>query len=242
MRPDSELINKIQGLKSIKPRKDWVVLTKNQILKERKILSQEATLSFWNFPKLILQYRTAVATLAVFGIMIGTFGLAQNAMPGDSLYAFKKIVEKTKLSFVPEQEKSVLHLEYANEKLQSIARIVQNNGAEKITPIIEEYQNNVSEAAKTLNQIKKPDVKKVAQKAKEIEESKQQIEALGVIVGETEEFDNALAKIVEEQIKDLEGMSLSETQVKILEEVKADYEKGNYSQALEKILLLSYPN
>lgn len=240
MRPDTELINKIQTLKGIKPRKDWVVLTKNQILKERNI-SQETVLSFWNFPRLIFQYKTAVATLAVFGILIGTFGLAQKAMPGDSLYAFKKIVEKTKLSFVPEQEKPALHLEYANERLQAIARIVQSNGTEKITPIIEEYQADVSEAAKSLSQIEKPDVKKVAQKAREIEESKQKIEALGVIVGETKEWDNALAKIVEDQIKDLEEMSLSETQIEVLKEIKVDYEGGNYSQALEKILLLSYP-
>lgn len=241
MRPETELIKKIQVLKGVKPRKEWVISVKNQILEREIIPAQESFLGFWGWPRLILQYRTALATLVVVGLLMGTFGLAQKAMPGDFLYVFKKVVEKTKLSFVPEQEKPTLHLEYANESLQNIVKIVENNKTAKITPIIEEYQTNVSEAAKSLTQIKKPDVKKIVQKTKEIEENKQKIEALGVIVGETKEWDNALAQIVEDQIKDLEKGTLSEAQEKILTEVKIDYEEGNFSQALEKILLLSYP-
>jgi len=241
MRSDTALIKKIQVLKDIKPRKEWVVLAKKEILSEKAIPSQEMSFGFWGWPRLILQYRMALATLVVVGLLIGTFGFCQKAIPGDFLYTFKKVVEKTRLSFVPEQEKTALHLEYANERLQNIVSIVENKKTEKITPIIEEYQTNVSEAAKSLAQIKKPDVKKIAQKAKEIEVNKQKIEALGVIVGETKEWDNALAQIVDSQIKDLEKGSLSEIQEKILEEAKMDYQNGDYSQALEKILLLSYP-
>lgn len=238
---ETELIKKIQALKGIKPRKDWVISVKNQILSEEIASAREVIPSFWGWPRLVLQYRMALATLVVVGLLMGTFGLAQKSLPGDFLYAFKKVVEKTKLSFVPEQEKPSLHLEYANESLQNIVKIVENNKTAKITPIIEEYQTNVSEAAKGLTQIKKPDVKKIVQKTKEIEENKQKIEALGVIVGETKEWNNALAQIVENEIKDLERGVLSDAQAKILEEVKKDYESGNYSQALEKILLLSYP-
>lgn len=241
MRPETELIKKIQGLKNVKPKKEWVISVKNQILREEIMPSQESTLGFWGWSRLILQYRMAFATLVVVFFLMGTFGFAQKAMPGDFFYAFKKVVEKTKISFAPEQEKPTLHLEYANESLQNIVKIVESNQTAKITPIIEEYQNNVSEAAKGLTQIKKPDVKKIVQQTKEINENKQKIEALGVIVGETKEWDNALAQIVEDQIKDLERGTLSEEQGKILAEVKIDYEKGNFSQALEKILLLSYP-
>lgn len=242
MRTDTKFIENIQTLKGIKPRQDWVVSVKNQILEREITPVQEGFLAGWRWPRLVLQYRMAVATLVAVGLLMGTFGFAQKAMPGDFLYALKKAAERTKLSFVPEKERPMIHLEYANENLQNIVRIVENKKKEKITPIIEEYQNSVNEAAKSLTQTNEPDVRKIVEKTKEIEENKQKIEALGVIVGETEEWDNALAQITEEQIKDLESVTLSEEQTEQLEEAKKDYEMGNYSQSLEKILILSNNN
>ena len=46
---------------------------------------------------------------------------------------------------------------------------------------------------------------------------------------------------MEKEIKDLENRALTEEQQKLLEEAQSYYDKGDYSQALEKILLLSYP-
>lgn len=242
MRPDTKLIENIQTLKGIKPRQDWVVSVKNQILEREITPVQEGFLTGWRWPHLVLQYRMAVATLVVVGLLMGTFGFAQKAMPGDFLYALKKAAEKTKLSFVPEKERPMIHLEYANENLQNIVKIVENKRKEKLTPIIEEYQNSVNEAARSLSQTKQPDVRKIVEKTKELEESKQKIESLGVIVGETEEWNNALAQMTEQQIKDLESATLSEEQKEQLEEAKTDYESGDYSQSLEKILNLSNTN
>jgi len=58
-------------------------------------------------------------------------------------------------------------------------------------------------------------------------------------LGETEKLDDALAQLVESQIKDLEGRTLTEEQEDILAQAKEDYEAGNYSDALIKILILS---
>ena len=91
------------------------------------------------------------------------------------------------------------------------------------------------------NDTEKPDVKKIAEKAREIEENKKKLEALAVKVDEFEELDNALARIIENEIEDLEGRTLSEEQTLILEQIKSEHEQKNYSQALEKILLLNYP-
>lgn len=238
MRAEAELIKKIQGLKAIKPGKNWVILTKKQILGEEfSPENSPKSLPFWG----LFQYKYALASLLVILILGGTFAFAQKALPGDFLYTFKKVAEKTRLSLVSEEERPNLQLEYANERLESLVEVVEANQVRKLAPIIEEYQANVSEAAKSLTKVKKLDVREIVQKTKEIEENKQKIEALGVIVGETEELDNALAQIVESQIEDLEKRSLSETQEELLEKAKEDYQEGNYSQALEKILFLSYP-
>ena len=243
MRTETELINKIQKLKGVKPRKNWVLLTKKQILGEE--FSPEISpksLPFWG----LFQYKYALASLLVILILGGgTFAFAQKALPGDLLYTFKRAVEKTRLSLVSEEEKPNLQLEYVNERLESLVKVVEANQVRKLAPIIEEYQANVSEAAKSLTKAKKLDIKEIVQKTKEIEENKQKIEALGVIIGETEELDNALVRVykttVEDWIEDSEKSILSGEQQEILEQVKEDYQEGNYLQALEKILFLSYP-
>jgi hypothetical protein len=45
--------------------------------------------------------------------------------------------------------------------------------------------------------------------------------------------------LVEKEIKDLEGRTLAKDQQEVLEGIKSDFEAKNYSQALEKILLLN---
>lgn len=240
MRPETELIKKIQELRGIKPRQDWVVSVKNQILEREIAPVREGFLAGWRWPRLVLQYRMAVVSLVVAGLLIGTFSFAQKAMPGDFLYALKKVAEKTKLSFAPEQEKPMIHLEHANEKLQNIVKIVEGNRKEKITPIIEEYQNNVSEAAKSLSQTQKPDVKKIVEKTKEINENKQKIEALGLIIGESEELEIVLTPIYKEEaerlIEDLKESTLLENQQECLDEAVIEYEEENFNQALELLL------
>jgi hypothetical protein len=238
MRAEPELIKKIQGLKSVKPRKDWVILTKKQILgEELTVESSPKGLSFWA----VFQYKYALVILLVVLVFSGAFAFAQKAMPGDSFYVLKRAVEKTKLSLVPEEKRPNLQLEYANERLENLVKVVEANQVKKLAPIIEEYQANVSEAAESLTKAKNLDVKEIAQRAKEIEENKLKIEALGVIVGEAKELDNVLTQIVEGEIADLEEGSLSEAQAELLEEAKKDCQEGKYSQALEKVLLLSYP-
>ena len=226
---EKELIEKIQGFKGIKPEKDWVILTKKEILGEKPKIG----FSFFFKPAL-----AGALTLCILG---GVFVFAQGALPGDSLYPLKKVAEKARLSFVSEKERPNLQLEYANEKLESLAKVVQNKQTKKVTLIIKEYQANVSEAAKSLEKVETPNVKEIVEGNKRIEENREKIEALGVRLGETKEWDNALARIVESEIKYWEKSTLSESQLEIFEQVKEDYQDGSYSEALEKILLLSYP-
>ena len=62
---------------------------------------------------------------------------------------------------------------------------------------------------------------------------------LGVVIGDTGALENALAKLVERELKDLEERSLTEQQSQFFEEARLAYLEGDYLEALVKILLLS---
>ncbi len=241
------MITKIQELKQITPREDWVVLTKNQILIQEMGRDKKPTivgfLSRFNF-------RWVLLPAFSFCLILGIFALSQSSLPGDSLYPLKKMTEKSRVLFISQEQKPKLNLELANKRLQDLTKIVQNNDVKKLAPAIKEFQANISEAVKNLSKIKATSsdpvmIKKIVEETKKLEENKQKVEALGVKVGDTEELDNALsqwrARLVESEIKEMEGKELSENQQQILAEIKQDFENGDYSSALEKILLLSYP-
>jgi hypothetical protein len=227
MMTEAGLVKKIQVLKKIRPRKDWVVLTKSQILGE------EPKILFFPF------FKPALATVTAFGILFGVFSLAQNSLPGDILYPLKKIAERGQAVFVSEEEKPTFQFELANKRLEELTEITQTNQVKKIAPAIEEFQANVSEAAKSLVKVKKVDEKIVAQ-TKKLEENKESIEKVLATRIEIKEYDTAIAQLVEGQIEELKNQSLTEAQQELLEGAEEDFEAGNYNQALEKILILSY--
>jgi len=228
---EKELIGKIRELRQIKPRKDWVSLTKSQVLGESA--RGRASVSFFPF------WKPALATVTAFGILFGVFSFAQNSLPGDILYSIKKITEKSQAVFVSEKELPKYNLEIANKRLDELNEIAQTNQVKKLASAISEFQVNMSEAAKSLSEVKGQGVEKIVAQTKKLEENKQKVEEVLATKIETEKFDNALSQLVESEIKDLESRTLTEEQKLLLEEAKADFSAGNYSQALEKILILS---
>ena len=228
---EADLVKKIQELKKIRPRKDWVVLTKSQILGE------EPKILFFPF------FKPALATITALGILFGIFSLAQNSLPGDILYPIKKITEKSQAVFVSEEELPKYNLEIANKRLEELNEIAQTNQVKKLAPAINEVQASVSEAAKNLVKLKKVD-KKIVEEAVKIgknTKNTEEILATKIFPEETEESLNDFYKTYAQMlIKDLEESTLAEEQKLLLEEAKEDFETGNYSQALEKILILSY--
>jgi len=54
-----------------------------------------------------------------------------------------------------------------------------------------------------------------------------------VVIGGTEELENALAKVVGNLIEDLKTRTLTEEKEKILEKMEELFQAGKYSEALE---------
>lgn len=261
---EKELIKQIKQLKQIKPNQEWVALTKNQILGEEPI--QRVNSRFTYLSSLFSWkpvWKPAFVGLLVLFVLAGVFAFSQSSLPGDLLYPVKRAAEKSQAIFVSQADMANYNLKMANKRLQEITEIVQkqeneskkkgdrkqNNIQEKkeVEPVIKEFQQSVVVAAQGLAQIGATTssdpvmIKKIVKETKKLEENKKKVERLGVKVGETEELDQTLSLIVAREIEQMENNVLTEEDKQALTEIKQAYEAGNYSGALEKILLLNYP-
>ena len=235
MMEEKELIGKIRGLRQIRPNRDWVSLTKSQILGEEKKYT-----SLFLFP--FLKLKPVYAGLIVVFILVGLFGVSQNSLPGDPLYSIKKITERAQTVFVAEEDLPRVQLELADKRLEELARVAQENRVKNLSSAINETKASISEANKNLAKASSPaEVKKIVD---EIEEKAQVInQTLGVAFGEEEIGElrqNSDKLYAEYLISDLETRTLTEEQQEILEEAKELYEAGDYSGALGKILISGY--
>lgn len=221
-----ETVKKIRELKQIRPRKDWVVFAKNQVL------GREEKLIFFPY------FKPAFAGLIAVFMFFGFFSFAQNSLPGDFLYPVKKIAEKSRVVFVSEEEKPVFQLELANKKLEDLTKAPAKN----LAPTIIEFEANVSEAAKNLSRIDAATssptaVKKIVRKTKELEKNIQKVESLGMVVG-GEKMEGFYRTQAEYLIDCLENRTLSEEKEVVLEEMRKFFSEGKYSEVLELYLTL----
>jgi len=232
---EKTLIGKIEILRQIRPRKNWVILTKKRILGEERTLPGLFLDSFRVFQGLFFQYKLALASLVLLFILGGTFVFAQKSLPGEPLFIVKKMTEKTRAVFISEEEKPKAQLELANRRLEDLAKIAEKNDVRKLAPAIDEFQANVSEAAKNLAKAKTVG-KDIVVQTQELEKNKEKIEkTLATQIG-TEELENVYKDLAEQQIKDLENSSLTESQTKLLAQAKEYFEAGDYSNALIKTI------
>jgi predicted RND superfamily exporter protein len=246
---EKQLIAKLKQLKEIKPSENWVCFVKDQILKEENpIYKKEAefNFSFISFIKelqkgerFVFQHKPAFAFLTVLLILIGVFGFAQSSVPGDSLFTLKKIAEQSQSIFVSEENQPKRDFELANKRLDDLTKIAQENSVDNLAPAINEYQESVSKAAESLAKEEKHDIKEISAVIKELEKKEEAIKSLGVEIGDKEKLNNVLADIVATEISDLDKKTLTEEQKELLIKIKQNYEQGNYSQALEEILLFN---
>jgi hypothetical protein len=258
---EKELLTKIRELRQIKPRKDWVVLTKSSILNQgfRRAVSTESGIGqilggtdkgrFWQ--RLTLPewfFRPVYAGLIVVFLLFGlleVFGVAQNSLPGNPLYSLKKVIEKGQAVFVSEAQKPQYNLEMANKRLEELDKITQNNQVGNLAPALKEFKTTKGVAKKkVLSAIKNKShqeairiAKEIAPKLIEVDKKEKEVYATLDIEptkeGTNETAEKALAEVL---IKGAKNSTLTEEQARHLAEAEEYYNKGEYQEALIKIL------
>ncbi len=229
---EKDLIASLRQLREIKPNQEWVVLAKSRIL-------GDAPAKRSIFEAFLPYFKPVLVGLSVFFVVIGVFGygVIKNALPGDLLYSVRKIIHQSQVAFVSQEEKPALQLQFASDRLQDLNRAPAKNLAAGIN----EFQASIADAARALNSINiatssPATIKQIVEGAKKIETNKQKIESLGVVVGGTEELENALGKIVESLISDLGDSTLSQAKTDVLVQMKQLFYEKKYSDALELYL------
>lgn len=238
---EKELIRKIQSLREIKPRQEWVSLLKEQILGEE---IQPARVPF--FSRLL---RPALATTVALGVLGGLFFLSQNSLPGDFLYPLKKFAEQSQTFFIPQQEKPVFQLKLANKRLEELKEIAQSNQTEKLATAFTEFQSSVSKASQKLKKAKQPEkiaatVIKESQKLNQTTKGVEKILSAKIVGKKTEEELNQTVlsyyKIEAGRlIAAAKKASLTDAQKEDLLKVEGYYQNGEYQKAFEYYLTSS---
>ncbi len=238
---DRELIHNLKELRKIKPRKDWVVLTKSRILTQEQQSQEEVSIFS------LFRYRTALAPVLGVLIVVGLFGFAQKTVPGDFFFSLKEMTETVQVGFSSFDEKPKVSLQLANKRLEELSRIAESNRVENLGPAIEEFQESLSEATRNIAgldaNVTSSDpviLKDLVQETIRLEENKKKVETvLGTKVGDTKELGSAIVALEKRMaaylIGDLETRTLSDKAQGLLDEAKVDYQEGNYQEALYKL-------
>ena len=236
---EKELILKIQGLRQITPKKEWVFLTKREILGEPPTTFRE--FSFWNIfsPKKWwgVQHKLAFASLALIFVVVCAFGFSQNAVSGDMLFSLKKVIEKAQTAFVPSEGQLKNRLELVNKRLEELTKIAEQNQVKKLSSAIEECQASMSQVVNKASTVRKPEeARKIVPEIKKMEGNIQNLKTYGVEISDAENTENIYKPVVDVLIKDLETRTLTEEQQKLLTEAKETYEAGDYPNTLSVLM------
>ncbi len=217
---ERELINKIESLKSIKPKEDWVLSTRNNLFEEKET------------PILFFFGKRQVLVGSMLLLMIGIF----TTVAGGS---FSRIAEKGRSYFVSDSESDIILLS-EREKQEEIERLslVLSELKDARTEIQREFASSIE--TKTEEEIVKI-AKDFAPSILEIGEKEDMITGtLGVKISDEERSANQeIAKLI---IQDLERRSLPEGEKALLKEARTKYDNGEFLPSLRIALEIGQGN
>lgn len=246
---EKELIQKLREIQDIEPREDWVVLAKNRILSENQAKKESFAAQLVSVFEIRPFLKPALATAFCFCLLFGTFSFSQNSLPGDMLYSIKRIGEKAKISLASEEEKPKVQMGITQDKFSELVQIAEENKGRNLAPAVEEVEKSIKETAEAIKKIAlaENDDKTVVDfknKVKDIQEKKEIVEEILATKIDTQELEDSVQGyykvLVERELNDLEDKELTQEQQELVDEAKELFETGNYQEALEKILILSY--
>ncbi len=244
-----KLIESLSQLKEIKPRKEWAVLLKSQILASpaealaqegRKALVQKTSILdifssvFFPFGGLRAGRKLAYAFSVILLFVVGVFGFAEYTVPGDMLFPMKKIAEQSQAALTG-QTKLNQDVATLNSRINDLAQVAKAGRKDNIPSAISEVSANASQLAKSLkdNPVNDP------QTLKEIAISlKTLADVQGTDLTATPGISDLYQTLDQNEINDYQKTTLTEDQQNILAEAEDLYSQGKYYEAFEKILTI----
>lgn len=240
---EKQLIKSLKSLKAIKPNKEWALLLKSKVLSTSHVagsfvsttgtpasITGIANIFFSIFSSKKLAYSFA----ALLFFVVGLFGFARNTVPGDALFPVKKIAEQSQAALTG-QTGFKQNVAFLNSRINDLVQATKEGKTSNIPSAINEVSENALELTKGIknNLVDSNSVKEIAAGLKTLADMP------GSSLVESQDVINLYQTVVMSQIADLEKSTLTDDQKKILVEVKELYANSKYTEALEKILLIS---
>ncbi len=248
MNSEKNLINQIRTLKQIKPDKEWAVLCRTRIMGQ-EAMGRKQSVFGW-LAGISFQYRVAFAGFLMFAFLGGgLFAAAQNSLPGDSLYALKKIGEKSLAMISGNANDPTANLLLAAKRLEEISVISQRNLVKNLPAAFYEYKTAKTAAKKEVAELvqKNPQiageiVKEAGLAMKSVDDKEREVYAVlglepGVDVAEEiaeADFDKTIVESLIGYFKD--DTIIAGEQAADLNKVKELYTAGEYSRAIDYYL------
>lgn len=162
------LINKIKGLKSIKPEEKWVGFCRGEIKKEMELNRVNFWQYLFNRPVLV-----GVATF-IFALTGGlaTINAAWGSLPGDNLYPVKIAMERAQLRMT--SDKTRFQAEITGRRAQELtdaANLPISLREEKITEAVSQIERQLQDTQESLPGLKEKIIAEQGDDSRQIAET-----------------------------------------------------------------------
>ena len=206
---EEKLIETIKQLKEIKPRKEWAVLLKSQILAEKQVASVKAqSVSFTNVFSAVFASRKLVYSFAAIALLVvGAFGLMKLYPVGD----------------VGRQAALTQNVAEINTKIAELTKDLNPDSFKDVA--------SAKKVADGVQAIKKLQTKTFADMQGTPEEKS--------LSNAITSVDKTLAPLVRNEMSDLQNTTLTDAQKEILKSAQDLYSRGKYAEALEEIMTIN---
>lgn len=192
---EKDLINKIQLLKKINPKEDWVISTRAKLafrlemarkknLLNKDLFTLKELFSSWGTNQPKLAFSPLYGVIIALGLVLGggaVTGLASlQSAPGSPLYPIKLSMEKARLATSFSEEGRIqLQAQIVDNRLQELSVVVANQDsaqqkAEKVTQVVDNIKEQLASANDQLSKSDQSEPKKVVAAAKVISEKASQ--------------------------------------------------------------------
>ena len=229
---EKDLVRTIEQLRSIEPRKDWVLSTKGRIFAEYDFEHAEPK-RLWGFflkPVAVLP----LAALAVIGIVFSFSALQDLKTTNFEVAQLKADLQ--------EIQKLTLSLENLQSDILEAKESLE--GTEISSPkMVLEMSEGVKNAAVTGREVIE-ETRKIAEAASSSQEQLSILASITDTEKAIEDFEMSYQEkvkvVLESLIEEMEHWALGEEDLQKFEEAKQVYQEGRYSEALERILTIGY--
>ena len=155
---EEEVIAKLTLLKEIKPKEDWVVLSRNKImgvgLEPIRLKDQRKILDIVHFFRYIRHIEKPAVVIPLLAILVvGGIAIEQtsSSVPGDILYPVRTSLERTQ---------QLNSIELAQLRLADLKEVVEANRVKNLPSTIREFEISVEKASQSLAELVEKDPEK----------------------------------------------------------------------------------